>query len=936
MSIQEAAILLGCHGFDDFPVHHAGDDAQSLLCSWTALWHPQLIAAHGKIPSCLRVDDPPEQREGQLWVVPTPYADQLHPQVLSEIESKGGLVIRSATTRDAILAPALTAMNVDPGSRPTLTDDFFALGYAYLQVELLTRQMRYSTSVEETMFEQSMLEAAQSSLAGDETATREKLQACFDFLAQERDHYYAVDVFLIDLTMVARQVLDNVAAEVATSSKSNLLMSGEVLKALEAEVPESHRRLKEAIQNEKAGIIGGEFNELPLSLLATETIRTQVELGTREFTSSLGQSPTVFGRRQFGLSPCLPQLLGKFGFRGALHATFDGGQFPQATQSKSRWEGDGQTSLDAIVRAPLDASQTTTFLNLAGSISESMDMDHVATRCFVHWAGVASPWYRELQRVTQYTSALGRFVTVDEYFDETYDPGMHDRFTADQYRSPRLQDSVNDNDAHPISASVNYWRHQLLMQSLLSCRAMHVVVDSNTDTVERYRESLELQAQFATSPFEPIWQQREPELEEALQQCGKELAIAVTRSNQASNTDGLAVINPMGYARRIAVLDATLPSLPEVKNPVYAASGADKQQLMVDTPGWGGSFLRGSTKPVSGRSRSPDLAEEGVLRNEFLEAKIDEKTGALRSLRDYSNRGNRLSQQLAFRNGQTRDADAAQQYTSMVADSVQVVTANAAVGEIVSKGRLVNSGNHTVAKFEQTYRVLRGSRVLEIAIRLDPAREPEADPWNSYYGCRFAWSNEASDLARALNDIRRSTSAKRFEAPLFIQIDDGEQRTAILTGGLPYHRRIGRRMLDSLLIVRGEEQREFRIGIGLDLKQPFREAQSLISPQIVVPRIPVGAESSSSWLFHIDAPNVLLTGWEVLLDGNHVIGVKMRVSEVDGRPGGVCIRSFRPFESARKTDFLGQTVTQCEVEGDQIRFQISAHELVEIEALYAS
>ena len=935
MSIQEAAILLGCHGFDDFPVHHEGDDAQSLLCSWTALWHPRLVAAHGKIPSVLRVDDPPERQEGQLWVVPTPYADQLHPQIESEIESKGGLVIRSASAREAIISPALTAMNVDPGDRPPLTEDFLALGYAYLQVELLTRQMRYSTSVEETMFEESLVSAAQSSLEGDETATREKLQACFDFLAQERDHYYAVDVFLIDLTMTAPQVFGQVPVDLETASKSNFLLSGEVLKAMESEAPDALRQLKEALQSEKAGILGGEYNELPLSLVATETIRTQVQLGTQAFRESLGREPTVFARRQFGLSPCLPQVLTRFGFRGALHATFDGGHFPQATQSKSRWEGDGQTSLDAIVRPPLDASQATTFLNLAGSISESMDMDHVATRCFVHWAGAVSPWYRELQRVTQYTTALGRFVTVDEYFDETYDPGMHDRFTADQYRSPRLHDRVASNDPHAISAGINYWRRQILLQNLLSCRAMHAMVEPNHDTVERYRESLAMQERFATSAFdESTWERQESELEAALQECGKELAVAVTRPNQTAAADGLAVINPMGYPRRVAALDAALPSLPEAKNPVYAASGNGNQQLMIDTPGWGGSFVRGSAKSKSSRSRSPDLAEECVVRNEFLEAQIDEKTGALRSLRDYSNRGNRLSQQLAFRNGER--GDTSQVYTSMVADSVQVVTANAAVGEIVSKGRLVNSGNHTVAKFEQSYRVLRGSRVLEVTIRLDPAREPEADPWNSYYACRFAWSNEASDLARALNDIRRPTSAKRFEAPLFIQIDDGDARTAILTGGLPYHRRIGMRMLDSLLIVRGEQQREFRIGIGLDLKQPFREAQSLLSSQIVVPRIPVGSESTSSWLFHIDAPHVLLTGWDLVLEGDTVIGVKMRVSEVDGRPGRVCVRSFRAFDSARKTDFLGQTMTQCEVKGDQLRFQISAHELVEIEALYAS
>ena len=66
----------------------------------------------------------------------------------------------------------------------------------------------------------------------------------------------------------------------------------------------------------------------------------------------------------------------------------------------------------------------------------------------------------------------------------------------------------------------------------------------------------------------------------------------------------------------------------------------------------------------------------------------------------------------------------------------------------------------------------------------------------------------------------------------------------------------------------------------------FRQPLSCRSAVLIEPRAgPVGKESTSSWLFHIDAPHVLLTGWDVVLDGDKVTGVKMRVSEVDGRPG---------------------------------------------------
>ena len=40
MSYEEVAILLDCPTLEDFPVHHEGKEAESLLASWTALWHP--------------------------------------------------------------------------------------------------------------------------------------------------------------------------------------------------------------------------------------------------------------------------------------------------------------------------------------------------------------------------------------------------------------------------------------------------------------------------------------------------------------------------------------------------------------------------------------------------------------------------------------------------------------------------------------------------------------------------------------------------------------------------------------------------------------------------------------------------------------------------------------------------------------------------------
>jgi len=160
-----------------------------------------------------------------------------------------------------------------------------------------------------------------------------------------------------------------------------------------------------------------------------------------------------------------------------------------------------------------------------------------------------------------------------------------------------------------------------------------------------------------------------------------------------------------------------------------------------------------------------------VLRNEFFEAGVRPETGSLNMLKDYSSRDNRMSQQIAYRIAGTRpelgedDAQPAA-YSKMIADAATITRATSVLGEIVTRGRLVDRRGETLAGFRQTYRVWRGSRVLQVEIELEPRVEPDADPWDSYFACRFAWADEAADVYRSLHQTRHRAKAKRVEAPI--------------------------------------------------------------------------------------------------------------------------------------------------------------------------
>src|SRR5262245_12049955 len=162
MKYQELIILLPCHSLEDFPTYHEGDDAHSLLASWSALWHPALLAAAGQAPSWRRVDDPPTDVKGCLIVVPSVCVQRLPSGFAQRVKDEGGVLIRKTDSRDEIVRSALSALDIErrnategvPYSAvsPELAADFLALGYCYLQIELLTRQMRYASNLDETYF----------------------------------------------------------------------------------------------------------------------------------------------------------------------------------------------------------------------------------------------------------------------------------------------------------------------------------------------------------------------------------------------------------------------------------------------------------------------------------------------------------------------------------------------------------------------------------------------------------------------------------------------------------------------------------------------------------------------------------------------------------------------------------------------------------------
>ena len=928
MTYRELHLLLPCHSLEDFPLHHEGADADGLLATWTALWHPALLADAGCGPKWRRADSPPDRIDGTLILAPAVSVAQFPTDFVSRAASEGATLLVGNQPREALLQQALAPF---PPEGLALLDseialDFLALGYCYLQVALLTRQMRYSTNLDETRFFGQVLEAARSAMQGQHDAAREQLAACFNLLSQERDHYYTVDAYLLDLTLLAPHTLGTqLARQLAVPVPTNLILSGELLTCLRTTAPASWDALQRGVAEGYVGLLGGEMAESQPTLESNEAVLAGLRDGLAEFERHLGLKPRVHARRSFGVSVLYPQLLHRAGYVGVVHAIFSGGKYPEGSQVKIRWQGPDHTALDTVGRQPLDAARPETFLALASKLGESMDVDHVATICIAHWPGHASRWYDELRRVARYGAMLGKFVTAEQYFKVTDYPSTSERFQADQYESPFLVEAA-DRQSDPISTSVQAWRREALTRAGQTLETLTALVSNQLpapNTADDDIASTGSGAKATGGAGEPAW---------VAERLAAAAAIVPPAPSGASR--GYLVWNPASCVRRIGVELPALPQPPAIARPVYSAARGDTAcYVVLDIPACGFAWVQGGTGRGE-RQAGPVLATTERLANEFLEAYVHPGTGALQSLRPAGTRDNLLSQQLAFRfprpvhgpEGETR-------YSLMTADSVTVTAANTTMGEITSRGRLCDPRGEVIARFEQRLRIWRGCRALQIRMDIEPLAVPGDNPWDSYYACRFAWADENAKLWRGAPEIRERGEGRRMEAPLYLEVDLEDHRLAIFSCGLPFHRRTDPRMLDSLLIVRGEDARRFEMAIGLAVKYPLHEAYAQLTPALISPRAQgPSADRVQGWLMHVDSRNVLATAWTPHIRDGRLAGFRVRLLETSGRSVHTRVRAFRPLTQAQKLDFLGQSLGMCPVRDGAAEIDIGAHEWVELEA----
>ncbi len=940
----ETIVLLPCGSLEDFPTRLARRDAGGVLAALTAAWHPRLIAAAGGMPRWQRADSPLPDVAAEV-AAGTDGTDGSHRSHLSHL-SHSAIGRRSAPPRQLILLPAVSEAKLDPaalrqlptGDQPAAdivdgrdwirvesrdlavaeiaalfgedsassnshlspgaltVDDFYALGYLYWQVSVMTRRLRYTGNLDADRLAGDVDAAATAFLSGDADAAAGSLHRCFDALAEERDHYFASDPSLIDLTLTTPTLLAKwldaqppMGADVAADSDflatpSNVLIDDEVAAAVLADEPtrtrlaavmgwpdaNSRQTLQTAAnisaENSPGWAGGGPAADVVLDTLSLDaSLRLLGE--TLDRASRLGGGPlSVWGRRGGGLPADLVPPLAAAGIIGLLPHDFAsgrelasgetkvilGGGEAGDTRSANHPAGGHGSELEAIVATPLDADDDASFLTLGTRLGQLSDSGEIATALIVRWPGGGCDSFHDLRRAARWGLALGRFWNLQSYFRDGETPYHHASLPV----ATAAADELTNAKSAPSETS-----------------------DAEVAAVSGLIEPGGvggIESRFAAA-------------------IGCRVAI------DGQDADAVAILNPTAMPRRFAVtLPAAIAAASARRQEVFRVLGGN--EVLVDVPAWGhvvlartgieiqksldrkspagwttrlGRWWKHRRRPVAASTagwREATDRQPVPLRNEFMDLSVDIHRGGLRGLYAGSVRGNRLSARLVW-----PAAGSAVAAVGRV-QHYKVETVGGSGGRVSLRGDWTRFEGFEKRKsgidpaqlppWKMTIDLPPGQRIFTVrttlptnvdAVAGDVGTADAKTPfWLRHASLRLALAEGAPAVRVLLRDKWHRVNQRSFLAGGGVLLEESDRQTLLAADGPLAVRRVGERFVD-VSMARHDGRRKSELSIGIEVPRPAAAVATLTRTPLIVPlQVPPATTlAAAGWWMHVSRPGVV-------------------------------------------------------------------------------
>ena len=923
-------------------------DASGAWAAASVPWHPALLAIAADLPRFEDVALPtdPEAGEirlvatGQMGRLPAGYRDQALTAGVPILEVDPNRLASVRVLLDTIQTLDSSIVLSDRSLDDSLAHDYFALGSGHWWIRDLTLAMGHVDTLSRSSLLREATHGARAWASGDETAAENHLRAAFELLAQARERFYPMDGYLIDFCLLDPATpADQLEPILDANRPFTLVAPALAIDRFAIARPDLAERLRQAIDDGWADVIGGAWSEVDEPFLPWSSLAWQFTQGAVGYRRNLDErNVETLARRRYGLYPQLPQVARRFGLRYAWLVALDEGRFPVVPESKRQWAGPDGTTLESITRPPLAADRPAEAVRVAWRMAKSMKDDSVATLPLAHWPEPVAPWFADLRRSGKYAAILGRWVTANDFFHFSDRPFEEICLAVDDLTNAYLTQAVARREPSPIARRAEHARTRARYDMLLAAHAL----------------AASLQGEVA-EPLDPDLESRvetEPGLgvrrvvDEHLNIQAGQLARQIV-GDTPGGAPGYLVLNLLGVPRRVHVaFESGLP----VGNAGQALRAsqptATSTTAVVEVAPYGFAWFaaNGDSVPGSASALGSVSVRGQTMTHESMIATVDPATGGIRGVNAIGEESPRLGQQLVIHglvgpNGKPAPS-------RMRATSTMVDASGPALARIITKGAIHDPrDDRPLVRFTQEVELISGRPNLGITIELtdlDPAwldRIASADPWTNYLACRWAWADPQSTLRRSALLSMFPTEADRPETPDAFDITSRQRRTTLLFGGLAHHRRHGGRMLDTLLIAGSESARSFQLGVTLNLEHAFPSILDFGSPATLVPT--QGGPPSSGpvgWLVQVDQKSVALLrltfapstnneeGWGIIAD----------LIETAGRASRCRLKTFRDPVHARQVTGHGDHIVDLSYDETGVSIDLTPHEIARVELTFIS
>ncbi len=859
LNTQQMIVFYPGYCFENLAVGRSETEAREVLAALSAAYHPSVLEKTREIPRWSSAAQPCSL-EGAKWVIIPPCCDvSCSADWVAEQESFGVQFVRGLETSSEIVSHILSiqksTVSQHESSRPaTSFDDVFvrntqSLGLISFFVELLVRQQHFSSVLDETQFHSHIFTALDLYQKDKQEQAHEYLARALETALYPKEYFFPARMTFLDLVLLTPETSGKKLCQLLRNAEESacpvtLFLPSLLLKHFAETEPETVFALKHAISHQIACLILQDTAQQPLHLLPLLEQADRILEGISLFHEILHVSPRIFGRLEGELNPLLPQLLKLCGLDGViLFAPLAGIRYENKNQSRMIWQGVDGTRLDALIRYPNNAESPIGFLNLAAEISNMASTDHAPTAVFARFPRPLSDssdrplhWFDALRHSAAISEALGKFVTVDDYF-HTDDYGTMRR---GQVESPSFAALTSTSQQDFLSQTQNSnfpWTDIYLhaIQRQISS-AWEIILTLSGQKISDGLSIAEQFRRFITSNLFPV----------------------------AEDTkDVTLVLNPWSFSRRVYMELPENVGLPAESRVVALALEKDgKREIIVDVPPMGYAVVEHKTidKPpqnkkngffaqikrplldyfrtkkknvpsmiqkIAAQTSSESQKPSWRMSNDYFDAIIDGASGMLQSVFSHNTRTNRLSRQVSFRlPNKQRQLDSRPQtdphygYAIPLADDVAILSDGPITATLEIKAQLVLPNGTRVCRFVETISIRKRSRQLLFHLQLEPEIELLSDE-GGYFCVRYAWSDSEMTLRGCVGDGLHALSGRFLQSPRLVDLRNENTSLTFFTEGLPFHQRTSERRLDTLLLASGDQTWNFRFGIGIDLPHPI-------------------------------------------------------------------------------------------------------------------